>query len=326
MIRRILLVLLPWLPVPAQSAATALARDTVKPFIKENCLRCHGPKKQKGKMRLDTLPLEMGNNAVAQRWQDVLDTLNAGDMPPEDEEQPTKKELTDFLAELTGKLKAARRQLSDQGQEVAMRRLNRREYVNSIESLFGFRVNPDSLPEDDPADPFDTIGSQQYFSSYHFEKHLDLGRRVVSDAFALGNKGRQESKLQVEELETRTNKNIRESLQRRMDRWREVVAALEEGKTWKDEDFPRTLKGRRFDGRELHFYLNFHAERSSGPQAYLQRELINKGLYLTRRAGGRWSAGITQHNYDPRANYKVRLLAGINEEPPESRTFVSVND
>ncbi|MFP6907053.1 MAG: DUF1587 domain-containing protein, partial [Verrucomicrobiota bacterium] len=179
MIRRILLVLLPWLPVPAQSAASALPMDTINPFIKENCLRCHGPKKQKGKMRLDTLPLEIGNSAVAQRWQDVLDALNAGDMPPEKEEQPGRQELTLVLRALTETLRDARIQLSDQGREVAMRKLNRREYANSIESLFGFRVNPDSIPEDDPADPFDTIGSQQYFSSYHFEKYLDLGRLVV---------------------------------------------------------------------------------------------------------------------------------------------------
>ena len=101
------------------------------------------------------MSLELSNDSIAAHWQDVLDTLNAGDMPPEDETQPSKKELTGFLAELTGKLKDARRHLSDQGREVAMRRLNRREYVNSIESLFGFKVGTDFLPEDDPSDPFD---------------------------------------------------------------------------------------------------------------------------------------------------------------------------
>jgi hypothetical protein len=307
-------------------SATQLPEGNFVPFIQENCARCHGPEKQKGKLRLDTLPLEINNDSTAQRWQDVLDALNAGDMPPEDEKQPGKKELTRVLADLTDGLKDARRQLSDGGREVSMRRLNRREYVNSIESLFGFRINPEILPEDDPADPYDTIGSHQFFSSYHFGKYLDAARQIIADAFLWGNKGRQGVKVQVEEPEIRANKTIRENLRKRMDRWREVVAALEEGKTWKDEDFPRTLKGERFDGRELHFYLNFHAERSSGPQAYLNKELIEKGLYLTRRMGGRWSVGITKHGYDPRATYKVRILAGINEEPPESRSFVSVND
>ena len=104
----------------------SLAEKTIKPFLAENCLRCHGPEKQKGKLRLDELPLELSNDSIAAHWQDILDTLNAGDMPPEDEEQPSKKELTGYLAELADKLKDARRQFSDQGREVAMRRLNRR--------------------------------------------------------------------------------------------------------------------------------------------------------------------------------------------------------
>ena len=151
-------------------SSVRLNPEAVSAFINKNCLACHGPDKQKGKLRLDELSLELSNDSIAAHWQDVLDNLNAGDMPPEDEPQPSKKELTSFLAELTGKLRDARRKLSDQGREVAMRRLNRREYVNSIESLFGFKMATDSLPEDDPADPFDTIGSQQFFSSYHFEK------------------------------------------------------------------------------------------------------------------------------------------------------------
>ena len=303
-------------------------QEVVSGFIEKHCIACHGPEKQKGKLRLDELPIELSNDSIAAHWQDVLDNLNAGDMPPEEEPQPGKKELTTFLAELTGKLKNARRQLSDQGREVAMRRLNRREYVNSIESLFGFQVGTELLPEDDPADPFDTIGSQQFFSSYHFEKYLEMGRVIVTDAFALGNQGRQPVKTQVEDPEVRANQNIRDRYRQRMERWREVVAALEAGKTFKDTDFPLNFdaKDRRFDGRGLHFYLNFHAERSAGPAAYLKKELINKGLYLTRRSGGRWTAGIVKHGYDPRGSYKIRLFAGINEEPPESRTFVSVND
>ena len=70
-----------------------------------------------------------------------------------------------------------------------MRRLNRREYVNSIESLFGFQVGTDSLPEDDPADPFDTIGSQQFFSSYHFEKYTRDGSGNRDGCLGLGKPG-----------------------------------------------------------------------------------------------------------------------------------------
>ena len=80
------LFLLASLPLAVDAGqAVSLSEETVKPLIKKNCVRCHGPKKQKGKMRLDTLSLQMTNGTIAQRWQDVLDALNAGDMPPEDE-------------------------------------------------------------------------------------------------------------------------------------------------------------------------------------------------------------------------------------------------
>ena len=94
------------------SKPVELNPQLVSGFLEKHCIACHGTKKQKGKLRLDELSIELSNDSIAAHWQDVLDTLNAGDMPPEEEEQPGKKELTGFLAELTGKLKHARRHLS----------------------------------------------------------------------------------------------------------------------------------------------------------------------------------------------------------------------
>jgi hypothetical protein len=297
----------------APPAGTVLPGEILTPFILENCVRCHGPKKQKGKLRLDTLPREINDNTTARRWQDVLDALNAGDMPPEDEEQPANDELTRVLSALTEGLQAARRQLSVQGRDITMRRLNRREYANSIHALFGFTLKPGTLPEDDPTDSFDTIGSQQYFSSYHFDKYLTLGREVVRAGFHWGAKGRRKAFVNVSEPETQANKHLRQGLEKRMKRWREVVDGLEAGKTWKDLDFT--------DGRELHYYLNFHAERAGRPRSYLAQELVATGVYL-------WNGGMPaptiNRGFDPRASYKIRILAGIAKHPPEARKFCHI--
>ena len=48
-------------------------------------------------MRFDTVAWVISNGDEAQRWQDVLDILNAGNMPPEDEKQPTTDELSSAL-------------------------------------------------------------------------------------------------------------------------------------------------------------------------------------------------------------------------------------
>ena len=49
--------------------------------------------KQKGETRLDTLSLEITNSDTALHWQEVLDVLNLGEMPPDDEPAPSTEEL-----------------------------------------------------------------------------------------------------------------------------------------------------------------------------------------------------------------------------------------
>ena len=63
----------------------SVPRETLQPFLKKHCTKCHGPKKQKGQVRFDEADWIIAGNDSAQRWQDVLDQLNGGDMPPEEE-------------------------------------------------------------------------------------------------------------------------------------------------------------------------------------------------------------------------------------------------
>ena len=43
---------------PAASANPEGFSEAVQPFLKEHCVKCHGPDKQNGKLRLDTLPAD----------------------------------------------------------------------------------------------------------------------------------------------------------------------------------------------------------------------------------------------------------------------------
>ena len=56
----------------------------------------------------------------------MLDVLNAGEMPPEDEKQPAREELASVIGVLTDGLFEARRRLVD-SRHVTLRRLNKRE-------------------------------------------------------------------------------------------------------------------------------------------------------------------------------------------------------
>ena len=165
-----------------EPVSTQVSREFLQPFFQQHCIRCHGPKEQEGQVRFDQVLWEIKNNDSAQRWQDLLDILNAGDMPPEDEPQPEPEELAKVLNDLTKTLVVARRRLTDHGGEIAMRRLNRREYANTIRHLFGFELSMHMIPEDGEADSFDTVGAEQYFTSSHLKGISNLGEKLPHEA------------------------------------------------------------------------------------------------------------------------------------------------
>ena len=79
--------------VVARAVAPAGFEQMIKPFLKENCIRCHGEKKQKGKLALHDAPVDFANAKTSELWLEILAQLTAADMPPPDEEaQPTDSE------------------------------------------------------------------------------------------------------------------------------------------------------------------------------------------------------------------------------------------
>ena len=64
-----------------------------------------------------------------------------------------------------------------------MRRLNRREYQNTMQELLGVTVDVEALPEDGGGGAYDTSGSTQFLSSDQFEQYLKMGKAAVLEAF-----------------------------------------------------------------------------------------------------------------------------------------------
>lgn len=161
------------------------AAEPFEAFFKDHCIRCHGPEKEKGDMRLDQLPAEIEDEYAAETWQEVLDVLNGADMPPEDEPQPSTDELAAVIGAMTDKLFDARKRLVDP-KSVTIRRLNKREYANTIRDLLGVPIDTASLPADGTLDGFDTIGDAHFMSAPQFEKYLELGRVALDRALVAG--------------------------------------------------------------------------------------------------------------------------------------------
>jgi len=145
------------------------------------CLDCHDADTQKGKVNLEALSFHITTIKQAELWQKVLNALNAGEMPPEKKPQPKNAEKADFLDDLAQTMVLARKKLSDSGGKITMRRLNRREYYNTIESLTGVNLDVSSLPSDGGTGTFDTVGASQFISSDQFEQYLKLGRIAIDE-------------------------------------------------------------------------------------------------------------------------------------------------
>ena len=153
-------------------------------FLATHCYACHDAAVQEGNVNLEDLPLQITTLEQAERWQKVLGVVNSGEMPPEEEPRPDPAEKADFLADLAGTMVAARKALSDAGGTITLRRLNRREYRNTIEQLLGVELRPARLPDDAVPGSFDTVGSSLFLSSDQFEEYMRLARAALDEAFA----------------------------------------------------------------------------------------------------------------------------------------------
>ena len=283
-------------------------RKKLEPFLGKYCLNCHGADEQNGQVRFDNANWEITNNDSAQRWQDVLDQLNGGDMPPQEAQQPSSVELAEALDALTTAVMEARRRLTDHGGEITLRRLNKREYSGTIKHLFGFGVAPDEIPDDGEIATFDTVGSEQFFTSTHLEKYLELGRRVANESFRYNLTSKREVKIDRTEPEERRNKNLREKLAD-LDRKMELKKA---GADWKEMGFK--------DKGEAEIIFRQWDNRAELPRRYLQYPMVDSGVYVSDVA--KW-ASAAKHT-DIRGEYVIRIHGGIVGDPHPLRRIVRV--
>ncbi len=112
------------------------------------CMECHDSLTEEGGVNLEDLSFDLNTIQSAELWQKILNAMNSGEMPPDDEPQVSDAEKTAFLQELSVQMVIAREVLSDSGGVITMRRLNRREYENTVFDLLGVRFKAAALPDD----------------------------------------------------------------------------------------------------------------------------------------------------------------------------------
>ena len=151
-------------------------------FLHERCESCHGPEKQNGDQRFDHLPDTLDSPAILQTYQDILDTLNLGEMPPEEEPAIPLQELTAFIDELSETIASAKKAFLDQGTDAPIRYLNKRELQLTYRDLLGVRLDLDEMPSTAGTSKFDTIAQDQYFTELHWETAFAVAKDALTTA------------------------------------------------------------------------------------------------------------------------------------------------
>jgi len=156
-------------------------------FLEKYCVRCHGPEKQKGERRFDTLhfPLKDGDSLILA--QDIIDQMVHGDMPPSKADQPSDEERLKIIERLQEERAIYLKNSSSTGGETVLRRLNAREYRNSIRDLLDINLQmfdpAREFPREQTVEHFDNVGNALVTSGYLLEQYLDSADKVIEKAY-----------------------------------------------------------------------------------------------------------------------------------------------
>ena len=166
----------------APSPATFLAQaDQHWGMLKTYCVACHNAKLRTGGLAFDELDA-VGVPGKAQVWEKVVRKLRGGMMPPPGMPRPDKRQADAFVSWMEGYLDASAALDPNPG-EVALHRLNRKEYANAIYDILGLKVDASELlPQDAQANGFDNIANVLQASPAFFNQYMAAARTVAVQA------------------------------------------------------------------------------------------------------------------------------------------------
>lgn len=156
--------------------------SSIKPFLKEYCIGCHGPEKQKGDRRYDALKADFKTEDSAVMWRDILDQLLLEEMPPK-KPFPANEKSKEVINWITSNFKKIRDEQAVSKNGTVLRRLSHMEYTNALKDLFKIDLpNFDltrGLTEDNILHGFDTDAKQLKATPYLFSKYLEIADRFI---------------------------------------------------------------------------------------------------------------------------------------------------
>lgn len=168
----------------------------IQPFLNQYCTKCHGALAQEAEIRLDDI-----NNIKGPMWTRIHKAIETKEMPPADATLPnalSRKKMVQLIDAISR---------DDQFSiSTGFRRLNRREYSNTVRDLLGLQkelFNPgEEIFHDDVDDGFDTNSESLVISNELLLKYISSAKASLRMALFLDNPEKPTTKM----VEYRTGK------------------------------------------------------------------------------------------------------------------------
>ncbi len=165
----------------------ARGAEPFEAFLSKHCVSCHGPDNEEGELRIDLLSRNFELGGETHRWAELIERVNSGEMPPEEEPQPTQDEIAMFVTRLDALIREGRAARMAARPAVAHYRLSRKEFQNTVYDLLGVRYDPTQpgeLNEDTLWHGYERIGSELSLSSSHIDRYYRAADTVLNRAFS----------------------------------------------------------------------------------------------------------------------------------------------
>ena len=168
---------------PKSAAGPSAYPTQVLPILAKYCVGCHGETKPKHGLNLASYSTEAAVLKDLKTWQKVLENVEGGAMPPDDQPQLSEAESAQVTQYLQSLLSKANCKTTPDPGRVTLRRLNREEYNNTIRDLVGVDFRPaDDFPSDDVGYGFDNIGDVLTLPPLLMEKYLAAAEAIAIEA------------------------------------------------------------------------------------------------------------------------------------------------
>jgi hypothetical protein len=177
-----IIIFLFFLVTASPLSAAALFPKGTEAFLEMHCFDCHAEGEKKGGLDLEKLGRDLTNAATLAKWVQIFDRVDRHEMPPAKvKDQPEPGELAEFRDSMFPRLEKAH--AAEKG--TVLRRLNRREYENTMNDLFGTALELEKLlPEDGRSGEFDNVGEALGISMQHMGMYIRTAGMVLEAAIA----------------------------------------------------------------------------------------------------------------------------------------------